>query len=92
MNYGGGYGKWQFEQAMAASRWQPPTDDERRLFMQAARHWRRPWQRQCEGAGPCDWGMFEFRGETKDTIEVLESLALDGGDYDNMPQFEELER
>lgn len=38
MNYGGGYGKWQFEQAMAASQWIPPTDDERRLFMEAARH------------------------------------------------------
>lgn len=72
--------------------WTPPTDDERRLFVEAARHWRRPWQRQCEGAGPCDWGMFEFRGETKDTIEVFESLALDGADYDNMPDLEELER
>ena len=72
--------------------WTPPSDDERRLFMDAARHWRRPWQRQCEDGMPCDWGMDEFPGETKDTIEVFESLALDGADYDNMPDFEELER
>lgn len=72
--------------------WSPPSDDERRLFMDAARHWRRPWQRQCEDGMPCDWGALEFKGETRDAIEAFESLALDGADYDAMPDFEELER
>lgn len=90
MNYGGGYGKWQFEQAMAASRWQPPTDHERRLFMEAARH--------CGTAGSygfctayCDWCNERYTIPFSQA-EIAESLALDGADYDDMPDFEELER
>jgi len=73
--------------------WQPPTDDERRLFMEAARHWRHPWrQPQCAGEGPCHWGYFECPGGPDDVVTAFESLALDGADYDNMPDLEELER
>jgi len=74
--------------------WTPPTDDERRLFMEAARHQREQvdakthdCDEMCEaldGAG----GLCNFFVRAS----IAESLALDGADYDNMPDFEELER
>jgi len=74
--------------------WIPPTDDERRLFMERCTH--------PDGFGHI--GRFDsmkwvFDGHPADCPycnrnwrEIAESLALDGADYDNMPDFEELER
>jgi len=79
---------------METERWQPPTDDERRLFMERCTH--------PDGFGHI--GRFDsmkwvFDGHPADCPycnrnwrEIAESLALDGADYDNMPDFEELER
>jgi hypothetical protein len=71
--------------------WTPPTDDERRLFMEAARHWSGV-SGDCRDDGPCDWATLDCPGDCEDAARVFESLALDGADYDNMPDFEELER
>jgi len=78
--------------------WQPPTDDERRLLMEAARRnavrWRsRPrfehggdgLPAQSHADATCQFCADAWR-------EIAESLALDGADYDNMPDFEELGR
>jgi len=71
--------------------WTPPTDAERRLFMEAARH--------CASAGAdgwctgyCDWCNDTMQMDPGVQYEIAESLALDGADYDDMPDFEELER
>jgi len=71
--------------------WTPPSDDERRLFMEAARH--------CRDYGPtvvcweyCRWRVVDMLLETTAGAAIAESLALDGADYDAMPDFEELER
>ena len=76
---------------METERWQPPTDDERRLFMEAARH--------CRDYGPtvvcweyCRWRVVDMLLEPTAGSAIAESLALDGADYDDMPDFEELER
>jgi len=81
---------------METERWQPPTDDERRLFMEVAQ------SAHPDGFGHI--GRFDsmkwvFDGHPADCPycnrnwrEIAESLALDGADYDNMPDFEELER
>ena len=68
--------------------WTPPTNDERRLFMEAADDLFLP-DHEC-GGELCEW-LFAHGGNADDRV-VLESLALDGADYDNMPDFEELER
>jgi len=73
--------------------WQPPTDDERRLFMEAARHCANVWKtgsfRLEDCSGMCAWGSGFYSCEQ---AAIAESLALDGADYGNMPDFEELER
>lgn len=77
---------------METERWQPPTDDERRLFMEAARHYSSPGFSECVPfCGESDF--VRFGAESLDRIAAIaESLALDGADYDAMPDFEELER
>ncbi len=64
--------------------WTPPTDDERRLFMRRGHE------------VTCDWWRWyvDDSGHFGDGCDaaIAESLALDGADYDNMPDFEELER
>jgi hypothetical protein len=75
--------------------WTPPTDDERRLFMEAADNimsilsvW---GQHECNGF--CYWEQDELMLAGYDEQSAIaESLALDGADYDDMPDFEELER
>jgi len=74
--------------------WQPPTDDERRLFME-----RRTHPDGFGHIGRLDSMKWVFDGHPADCPycnrnwrEIAESLALDGADYDNMPDFEELER
>lgn len=70
--------------------WTPPTDDERRLFMEAAvnfhpdgfTHVPNVWGNHAEECYSCN----------NNWREIAESLALDGADYDDMPDFEELER
>jgi hypothetical protein len=70
--------------------WQPPSDDERRLFMEAARHCRSTAAGDLCGEF-CDWRdntwILAIEG-----ARIAESLALDGADYDDMPQLEGLER
>ncbi len=67
--------------------WTPPTDDERRLFMEASRGFS-DRDHSCDEL--CAW-LFDV-DPYGDDREIAESLALDGADYDNMPDFEELER
>ncbi len=67
--------------------WTPPTDDERRLFMEAARGF---GDRTHSCNEFCAW-LLKFE-PCSDDREIAESLALDGADYDAMPDFEELER
>jgi len=73
--------------------WTPPTDDERRLFVEAARHCANVWKtgsfRPEDCSGMCAWGSGFYSCEQ---AAIAESLALDGADYDNMPDLEELER
>ena len=65
--------------------WTPPDDDERRLFMDAADGFGEPDHRCNEFC----WWLFNECGDDR---AIAESLALDGADYDDMPDFEELER
>jgi len=74
--------------------WIPPTDDERRLFME-----RRTHPDGFGHIGRFDSMKWVFDGHPADCPycnrnwrEIAESLALDGADYDNMPDFEELKR
>ncbi len=75
---------------METERWQPPADDERRLFMETARHCDNAPRTPC--GEYCDWRFSDDYIDPPTGREIAESLALDGADYDNMPDFEELER
>lgn len=72
--------------------WIPPTDEERAMFREAAKH-----NRLCPNAVRfCEWSIEEFNSMRDWSIEgfssmrecsqIADSLALDGADYDNMPE------
>src|SRR6185295_2164924 len=91
-----GYGSsgYAWEAGNYTIEWQPPTDDERRLFME-----RRTHPDGFGHIGRFDSTKWVFDGHSdncpdcnRNWREIAESLALDGADYDNMPDFEELER
>ncbi len=71
------------------SPWIPPTDDERRLFMEAAWHCIVPPPTRC--GEYCKWRFSDDYIGPRSGRAIAESLALDGADVDNMPDFEELE-
>lgn len=66
--------------------WIPPTDEERRMFMEIADA-NRDGRHEC---GPfCFWALggtgIDWCFRILDQREIADSLALDGADYDNLP-------
>lgn len=77
-----------------AIEWIPPSDDERRRFMDVAANQRAQVDAKVHACGGMCDALDEAGGELNFFVRaaIAESLALDGADYDNMPDFEELER
>ncbi len=60
--------------------WEPPTDEERAMFREAARHFGDDWYRTYH-VGACGWAIDNFSdGITTgyDVARICESLAMDG--------------
>lgn len=74
-------GGYAWEDGVYEITWTPPTEDERRLFMEAARHCRTVGAYGYCG-GYCDWCNDHYYVDPCPQSAIAESLALDGADYD----------